>query len=726
MKKIISSLLVACIFLLQLQPALAQEVYPEFSANILIPDAAFTDTSTFGGPEGIQHFLESKGSVLANTQIDFLIKLNEPNDTTVKQALDDPQPNIGRLRTAAELIWDAARASGLNPQIILVTLQKEQGLIANKISPDRLPLVLNRALGFDCPIATGCGNLFPGFYYQLFGNIDTEGNRYLGAPKSLVKSFTTPGGRGPTINGATTKVGDSIVLTNTVGDYANVQTSQSVTLGNRATAALYRYTPHVFNGNYNFWKFFTGWFKYPNGTLIKTLHDNVVFIIQDGSRQHVPGFVAAARTINQATALTVSPIELTNYPLGPTYGPNDNTVVTANGTFFVFIANVMHPATTFVLQQRKLDPTKSLSISPAEASLFTTGPQLTPSNGTVVRGETNPAIYLVDQSVLKLFTPFTLQQHNAGNLVQKIPDAEISLYAKQGHVFPLKGTLIKSAASTSVYLMSEAQRLPLTADLFKNLGFNTKTIATVNDVALAEIPVGASPTPRDGTYFTSKESKEMYVFKGGAKHPISAFVAKQRAIKPDYAFEASIVSNWPDGIALTPKDGTLIKSNLSASVYVVMSGQLRPLTAELFKNLGYNFKNVATIPDNEVAVYPKESFATPKENTYFSVAETQEFYLFSKGTKRRIYPFIAKQRGMTPDYTFSIEVASGWQSGIPVAARDGTLVKSETLSTVYVVVTGTLRPLTSTAFARRGYSSKKITVIPQTELDGLPKGALIQ
>ena len=32
--------------------------------------------------------------------------------------------------------------------------------------------------------------------------VDTEGNRYLGAARSLMKSFTTPGGRGPSVGGA--------------------------------------------------------------------------------------------------------------------------------------------------------------------------------------------------------------------------------------------------------------------------------------------------------------------------------------------------------------------------------------------------------------------------------------------------------------------------------------------------------------------------------------------
>ncbi|MFA5954765.1 MAG: hypothetical protein WC817_04480 [Patescibacteria group bacterium] len=726
MKKKSCSVLAINAFLLLLLPftVKAQEtVYPEFNAGVIIPDSAFNDTQTFGGAEGIQKFLESKGSALANTAPDFLTKLNEPNDSALKAQLGDPEPNLGRLRTAAELIWDAAESSGLNPQIILVTMNKEQGLIANHIDPSRLQRALNHAMGFDCPSSSGCGNLFPGFYYQLFGNVDTSGNRYIGSAKSLMKSFTTPGGRGPDMNGAPAKVGSSISLINTLGDYIGVLSQQIVTLENLATAALYRYTPHVFNGNYNFWKFFKSWFKYPNGTLLKTLQDNAVFIIQDGSRQQVPTFVAVERKLNLGSAITASPTELNNYPLGQVYGPTDNTVVSANGSFFVFIDDVMHPVTNFVLQQRKLDATKSLALSSADAALFIPGPQLTPSDGTILRGQTNPAVYLVDHGVLKLYSPFTFKQHKVAKLVQFTPDSEVAIYPKLGYVTPLPGTLIKGKQGKETYVISQEQRLPLTDELFKNLGYKLKDVVTLtNDAELASIPLGAPATPRDGTYFTIRDSSETYLFKNGEKHLVYSFVAKQRHIIADYSFEASIASNWPDGIAIPPIDGTLIKSNASSTVYIITNGQRRPLSAALFKNLGLSFKNVVTLPDNEVSALPKNGFATPQENTYFIVAETGEFFVFKTGTKRPIYPLVAAQRHMTPDYTFTTETVSEWPLGIPVAPLNGTLIQGNDPATTYVVTNNKLSSLTIKAFTRRGYKTKNIKIIPQDQVDSLPKG----
>ena len=565
MKNASAPLIIVSVFLLSLPlSAWALTVRPEFNPNTLIEDRRFNDTQTMGGTEGVQKFLESKQSVLANTAPDFLAMLGEPTDPLLKLALGDPGWDVGRPRTAAELIWDASQASGLNPQVILVTLNKEQGLVTTVSCTElsTLQRALNHAMGFDCPDGSGCGNLFPGFYYQLFGNLDTEGNRYLGAAKSLMRSFNTPGGRGPNLGGAPSKIGNQVTLDNTLGGYSGIQARQTVTMGNLATAALYRYTPHVFNGNYNFWKFFTSWFKYPNGTLLTSTADSLTYVIEDGMRERVPSFVATARQLDLDDAVRVSLTELADYPPGPAYAPPDDTVITVGGALFAFSDGIMHPVTSFVLSQRKISVTNKIAVSATDAALFTVGLQLTPAHGTVLRGVTNPDVFLVEGGLLKKFSPFVFRQRDAARQMQFIPDVEVAFYPKQGYVAPLPGTLIRAKSGGGTYVMANGQRHPLTDELFKNLGYSRKDVVTLETAEeMASIPLGAPSTPREGTYFAIGASSELFILKNGAKHPIYPFVAKQRGITPDYSFEAGIVSGWPDGIAVAPRDGTLLKSD---------------------------------------------------------------------------------------------------------------------------------------------------------------------
>jgi hypothetical protein len=706
----------------------AQDVRAGFDPNVLVPDARFNDTQSLDGAEGVQKFLESKGSLLANTAPDFLIHLNEPSDPAVKLALGDPEWNLGRLRTAAELIWDASQASGLNPQVILVMLNKEQGLVTTAQCTDSnvLQRELNHAMGFACPDGSGCGNLFPGFYYQLFGNVDTDGNKYLGATKSLMRSFNTPGGRGPNLNGAPAQVGDQVALGNTLGGYDGIASQQTVTIGNRATAALYRYTPHVFNGNYNFWNFFTSWFKYPNGTLIASTLDGITYVIEDGSLQRVPSFVAVSRQLDLSTAIKFTPVELADYPTGPAYGPIDGTVITAGNRLFAFLDGIMHPVTGFVLAQRKLDANQPLTVAGDEFSLFAPGPQLTPTDGTVLRGLANPDVYLVVNGTLKKFSAFTFKQLKAEKSVQSVTDDEVAIYPKQGYVAPLAGTLIKPPAGEGAYVMDAGgERHPLTPELFKNLGYKSKNVVALETMdEIASFPLGAPATPKEGTYFSIGGGSELYLFKNGAKHPVYPFVAKQRGVTADYNFEAGIVSGWSDGIAVAPKDGTLVKS-ASATVYVVTQGQLHEVTTALAKNLGLNLKKAITLPDYQVDSFAQGGYAEPKDGTYFQTKGTKNIFLFKQGLTHQVYPLVAIQRGIKADVTFDAAVAADWTPGDPVAFRDATLVKGDGAKTVYLVSLGKLRPLTDAAFKKRGYKTKNVKVVPQAQLDAFPKGSAI-
>jgi len=609
------SLKIICAAVLTAIPlfAAAQTVDPAFNPGSLISDAAFSDTQTFGGAAGIQKFLEIRASVLANTDPAFLVGLKEPNAILLKQALDDPEPSLPSLRTAAQLIWDASQSTGLNPQVILVTMEKEEGLIDQQYkSPQAQATAIDHAMGFNCGDAVGCWNLFPGFYYQLFGNLDSSGNRYLGAAKSLMKSFSTTGGRGPAQNGSISKVGQTIIIDNTLGGYDNISAQENVTLSDNATAALYRYTPHVFNGNYNFWKFFQAWFKYPNGTLVALAGGADTYVIEDGSKQLVPNFVAQARGLNIAGKVVISPNEYADYPTGTVYGPADNTVIkTPDGQTYVFIAGTKHPASDFVISQRGLSSSSALAVGVNDAGLFTNGTVLPPKDGTIIRGQTKPAVYLVQNGEIKMFSSYTFAQNKIkAKQIVLVPDAEVATYTQNGFVPPKDGTAFKSSDSSTVYLMQDGLARPLTLEIIKNRGIKQKDIAVLAKDEVGSLPLGFYATPRETSWFSVAETGQLYLFKDGAKHSISSFVAKQKGIKSDFVVSQQVASAWIDGIALPPRDGTLVKGDSDTTIYLVKSGQLSPLSAAQFKAGRYNVKKIITLPQAEVASYAKANAVT--------------------------------------------------------------------------------------------------------------------
>ena len=155
-------------------------------------------------------------------------------------------------RSAAQIIYDAAHGYGdasgsingitintstgtVNPQVLLVTLQKEQSLVTMANQNDSS---LRTAMGYGCPDSGGCNSAYAGFTKQVEN-----------AAWQLRYNYERAQGHGF----GDYQVGQSFCFSDANGTNCG-------TYGNRATASLYRYTPHVYNGNYNFYTFFTNWF----------------------------------------------------------------------------------------------------------------------------------------------------------------------------------------------------------------------------------------------------------------------------------------------------------------------------------------------------------------------------------------------------------------------------------------------------------------------------------
>ncbi len=170
-------------------------------------------------------------------------------------------------RSGAQIIYDAAHGAydasvgcanticinsstgTISPRAILITLQKEEGLITNWHYDGSQQTRLDEAMGYGCPDSGGCNATYAGFSNQVGWaswqlRYNYEGSR---TNNSHVAPYI--------INGLLPNMSYNLPALNLSG-------SVTVFLSNNATAALYRYTPHLFNGNYNFWKLGINWFGF--------------------------------------------------------------------------------------------------------------------------------------------------------------------------------------------------------------------------------------------------------------------------------------------------------------------------------------------------------------------------------------------------------------------------------------------------------------------------------
>lgn len=226
-----------------------------FQPGRIIDDTVFTDTTTMS-VEDIQRFLNSKVPVCdtwgtqpygGTTRAAYAASRGYSTPFT---CLKDFSENG---KSAAQIIFDVGKQYRINPQTLIVLLQKEQALVT-----DDWPwsIQYRAATGYGCPDTADCDAQYYGFTNQvswaakMFRRIlDNDPNWY--TPYIL---------------------GNNYIQYNPVaacgGSMVNIQ--------NRATQALYNYTPYQPNqaalnadwgmadcgayGNRNFYLYFTSWF----------------------------------------------------------------------------------------------------------------------------------------------------------------------------------------------------------------------------------------------------------------------------------------------------------------------------------------------------------------------------------------------------------------------------------------------------------------------------------
>lgn len=170
----------------------------------------------------------------------------------------------GEGQTAAEIIYEVAHEYQINPQVLIALLEKEQGLVS-----DSWPNAgqYGTATGFGCPDNAACDSQYFGLKNQL---------------KSAAELFRT------VLDGGWTNypVGENYVAYN-----PNSACGGSViNIENRATSALYRYTPYQPNqgaidavygtsycgsyGNRNFYLYLNDWFGIQDSEFVTD--DNIV------------------------------------------------------------------------------------------------------------------------------------------------------------------------------------------------------------------------------------------------------------------------------------------------------------------------------------------------------------------------------------------------------------------------------------------------------------------
>ena len=233
----------------------------DFDPGYIISDAVMYDSRSMTEAQ-IAQFIAAQGASCTPSAGNTCLKdYRETTPTRPATSLCTGTYTGAADETAAAIISKVGIACGINPQVLLVTLQKEQGLIT--ATAGKAPATYARALGFGCPDNTGgvCSAEYAGFANQVYSAAQ-QLQRYAANPTSYAH-------RAGAINNIRFSPDASCG-------------SSPVFIQNQGTASLYNYTPYQPNaaalaagtgtgdacssyGNRNFHIYFKQWFGLPTG-----------------------------------------------------------------------------------------------------------------------------------------------------------------------------------------------------------------------------------------------------------------------------------------------------------------------------------------------------------------------------------------------------------------------------------------------------------------------------
>lgn len=415
-----------------------------FNQSNLIDNSIFDNSQTMTAND-IQNFLNGfPNSCLSN--------YSSPYPTSYS--------SYGANVSAATVIRRASDLWGINPQVILTTLEKEQSLVSGNAGCAAWQY--NSAMGMGCPDSGAC----PAPQYAGFSQQVTKGSWQLMFARQRAEGNTSWDDDGAITYGGYMTAGSRARVAGGSSyyydGYATID-SVSVYMSNGATASLYTYTPH-FHGNQNFVLIFEKWFGTTHGTfLLQSPQSPAVYLMSGTTKYGIP-----------------------NWGIMKAYG---------------------------------FDKIKVTPVSDQYMNSLTDGGVL----GLTFMQEGSHAVYFADNGYRFGFSTYT-QCTNWGfpDCLSSTSSKSLSPYIFNTLLNggDMKSLMLNGS---SVYLMENGQRRQLlSGKAMQENGFTNSDIVPVTESSNITQPLGFS-IPENNSFITFKSSPVIYIYSGGLFYPINSY-----------------------------------------------------------------------------------------------------------------------------------------------------------------------------------------------------------
>jgi len=261
-----------------------------------------------------------------------------------------------------------------------------------------------------------------------------------------------------------------------------------------------------------------------------------------------------------------------------------------------------------------------ITIEDSELSRFPSAKNMIYPNGTLIRQENNPSVYVIENGNIRIFPSaelFLKLGYKWKNVITIKAD-EFRDYRYAGTVLQPNGTLIRSADSPDVYLIENGvRRKILSSSMFAKLGLKWNSIIPLAPDQFNEYPLGENLKYPDGTLIKKEGSGIIYRIEGG----------KLKEFTSQTLFEKT-GSKWIDiielaseefstyqygGIVMYPNK-TLIREKGKDAIYVIKEQKAVGIKSMAeFNKAGYKLKNVIDMPKEEIFLILNPNLAVQKD-----------------------------------------------------------------------------------------------------------------
>ena len=504
---------------------------------------------------------------------------------TQGKAADSYCSGIGSGRkSAATIIYEVSNACEINSKVLIVMLEKEQGLIS-----DDWPwsLQYRGAMGYGCPDTAPCDSEYYGFFNQVY-NAARQYKVYAQNPGSYRYK----------------PVQNNFIYWNPNLDSCG---GSNVFINNKATAGLYNYTPYQPNsaalnnlygegdgcsayGNRNFWRLYNDWFGSTVASFsIMKKSDSPQLYLYDGSVKYlIPTWeIYLAYGYDRYTGFTLSNSYIDSIPTGGTL----TNLSRSNGGVVYLNANGKRYA---VSPERCAEWGLDCFNPYALNTISNDALGLTPQGGELKRLlENRGTVYRMSAGKKEPFLSYEAMSERGYNWADVTTVEDMNAQKPLGDLIPHQSAAIKFASSSSIYIYQGDQFYTVPDyDTFVNWRIDKFYVPYHAPSSYSTTP----PTSAGNLSNLLKINNVVYLINNGDRVDITN-VASEWPAPLEMPALSNIVSKLP---YRKIDDKTSLRTN-SGAIFIVEDEKRRNFqSVNDFYDLGYNPDSRLDVSDQNV------------------------------------------------------------------------------------------------------------------------------